>query len=333
MKKYLLALLALLFMSANLSALEVVTQKMVKAPNVPVHTQVAVGGPKVIKVEMTVDEWMHDLGDGTKVRVIGFNKQIPGPMIIAHVGDYVELTLTNPATNAMIHNVDFHAATGFMGGGSLTEIAPGEKVVLKWKAIKAGVFTYHCAPGGAMIPYHVVSGMTGSVMILPREGLTDDVGKAITYDKVWYIGENDFYVKNGIIDMGMMKGLLPSHVVFNGAIGSLTGKNALKSTVGEKVLVVHGQANNISSPHMIGSHADYFWSYGSFANKPLKDLETWFIPAGSTVAALVEFRAPGLHAYVNHNLIKAILLGAAAHIVVDGEADPDLMEQVYKGKI
>ena len=71
------------------------------------------------------------------------------------------------------HNIDFHAATGALGGGALTKVQPGEQAVLRWKATKPGVFVYHCAPGDVMIPYHVVHGMNGAVMVLPRDGLKD----------------------------------------------------------------------------------------------------------------------------------------------------------------
>ena len=43
---------------------------------------------------------------------------------------------------------------------------------------------------------------------------------------------------------------------------------------------------------------------------------------------LYEFKQPGLYAYVNHNLIEAIILGATAHINVEGEWDNNLMEQI-----
>ena len=43
---------------------------------------------------------------------------------------------------------------------------------------------------------------------------------------------------------------------------------------------------------------------------------------------LYEFRQPGLYAYLNHNLIEAFLLGAAAHVKVEGTWDDDLMKQV-----
>ncbi|MCK1978101.1 multicopper oxidase domain-containing protein, partial [Jeotgalicoccus huakuii] len=86
----------------------------------------------------------------------------------------------NPETNTLMHNIDFHAATGALGGGGLTEINPGEKTILRFKATKPGVFVYHCAPPG-MVPWHVVSGMNGAIMVLPREGLHDGKGKALTY--------------------------------------------------------------------------------------------------------------------------------------------------------
>jgi nitrite reductase (NO-forming) len=41
------------------------------------------------------------------------------------------------------------------------------------------------------------------------------------------------------------------------------------------------------------------------------------------------FVQPGLYAYVNHNLIEAILLGAAAHVQVEGEWDDKIMTQVH----
>jgi len=48
---------------------------------------------------------------GTKLQAMTFNGSMPGPMMVVHRGDYVELTLVNPETNAMPHNIDFHAAT------------------------------------------------------------------------------------------------------------------------------------------------------------------------------------------------------------------------------
>ena len=185
--------------------------------------------------------------------------------------------------------------------------------------------------------------MNGAIMVLPRDGLTDRDGNALRYDRAYYIGEQDFYVPRdedgrfkSFEDLGdsfadtldVMRGLIPSHVVFNGSAGALTGDNALTAKVGETVLFIHSQANRDTRPHLIGGHGEYVWETGSFDDPPATDLETWFIRGGSAGAALYTFKQPGLYAYVNHNLIEAIELGAAAHVNVEGEWDDDLMTQV-----
>ncbi len=318
--------------------------ELVTPPFVHPHEQVAIGGPKVMQFTMTIEEKPLVIDDyGTTVPAMTFNGSVPGPLMVVHQDDYVELTLINPDTNQMQHNIDFHSATGALGGGGLTLINPGEMVKLRFKATRAGVFVYHCAPGGPMIPWHVVSGMNGAIMVLPRDGLTDGAGKALKYDRVYYVGEQDFYVPrdadgnfktyesagDGYDDMlEVMKTLTPTHEVFNGAVGALTGDKALAANVGETVLIIHSQANRDTRPHLIGGHGDHVWATGKFRNPPQVDLETWHIPGGCAGAALYTFLQPGIYAYVNHNLIEAVELGATAHFTVGGKWNDDLMTQV-----
>jgi len=328
----------------NVDLLQRVTQKLVPPPFLPAHDQVASGAPKVVQVRLVIEEKTMVIDDeGTEIHAMTFNGSVPGPIIVVHQGDYVELTLVNPESNSLDHNIDFHGATGALGGAELTLVSPGEKVVLRFRAIKAGVFVYHCAPGGIMIPWHVVSGMNGALMVLPRDGLKDNLGNAVRYDRAYYIGEQDFYVpqdENGdfkrydVISESLsdtldrMKTLTPSHVVFNGRVGALTADNAMTAKVGETVMFIHAQANRDSRPHLIGGHGDLVWETGSFDDPPATNLETWFIRGGSAGAAIYTFRQPGLYAYVNHNLIEALALGAAAHVQVEGDWNNDLMTQV-----
>jgi nitrite reductase (NO-forming) len=318
--------------------------RLVVPPFVHAHEQATKAQPKIVEFALTVVEKPIVIDEaGTTIPGSTFNGSIPGPLMIVHEGDFVEVTLNNPASNKMEHNIDFHAATGALGGGALTHVNPGERVVLRWKATRAGVFVYHCAPGGSMIPLHVVSGMGGAVMVLPREGLKDDAGNSLHYDRAFYIGENDFYVPRDdkgnflkIKDMSdyfpqtleVMHKLTPTHVVFEGKVGALTGQNALKANVGETVLIIHSQANRDTRPHLIGGHGDYVWETGKFHNPPQKDLETWFIRGGSAGAALYTFRQPGVYAYLSHNLIEAVELGATAHFKVEGKWDDTLMKQI-----
>jgi len=318
--------------------------ELVAPPFVHPHEQATKQAPKIVEFRMEVVEKEVVIDDkGTKLQAMTFNGSMPGPMMVVHQGDYVELTLVNPETNTMPHNIDFHSATGALGGGALTLINPGEQVVLRWKADRTGVFVYHCAPEGSMIPWHVVSGMHGTVMVLPRDGLKDGNGKPLHYDRIYYVGEHDLYVprdedgKYKTYDspgeayadtMETMRKLIPSHVVFNGKVGALTGQNAMKANVGETVLIVHSQANRDTRPHLIGGHGDHVWETGKFANAPQTDLETWFVRGGSAGAALYTFKQPGIYAYVNHNLIEGVELGAAAHFKVDGKWNDDLMSQI-----
>jgi len=335
---------------------KVVTQTLVAPPFLPEHTQVASGPPRIVKIRMDIVEREVEIAPGAFVWQMAFNNSVPGPVPVVHQYDWVELTLYNGASreagftvndgsgpNVMLHNVDFHASTGALGGGRLTQVLPGQVVVLTWRAVKAGLFVYHCAPGGAMVPLHVVSGMNGAIMVLPRDGLKDEKGHAVRYDRAYYIGEQDFYIPRD--ESGMYKSysspaagfgemlkvmatLTPTHIVFNGSVAALTGENALKARVGEKVLFIHSQANRDSRVHLIGGHGDLVWPGGSFADMPATNLETWPVPSGTAVAMLYEFRQPGLYAYLNHNLIEAFLLGAAAHVNVEGTWNDDLMKQV-----
>jgi nitrite reductase (NO-forming) len=344
-------------MGAALAALMLATPALAQGLNLPrqkvelaappfvhPHEQATKQGPKIMEFRLVIEEKKMVIDEqGTTLQAMTFNGSMPGPLMVVHEGDYVELTLVNPDSNMMPHNIDFHAATGALGGGELTMVNPGEQVVLRWKATRTGVFVYHCAPGGPMIPWHVVSGMSGAVMVLPRDGLNDGSGKPLRYDRVYYIGENDLYVprdekgKFKSYDshgdaypetVELMRKLAPTHVVFNGKVGALTGKNALTANVGENVLIVHSQANRDSRPHLIGGHGDYVWETGKFSNKPETGLETWFIRGGSAGAAMYKFLQPGIYAYVTHNLIEAVELGATAHFKVEGKWNDDLMKQV-----
>ncbi len=329
----------------NIANLKHVTEKLVPPPNLPKYEQVDKDGPKVVEVKMVVHEKKKEIAPGVSSWVFAYDGTVPGPIIVLHQYDYLQLTLVNPPTNKLEHNIDLHAATGGLGGGTISHVVPGEQVTIRFRAIKAGVFVYHCAPGGIMVPLHVVSGMNGAIMVLPRKGLKDENGNPVHYDKAYYVAEQDYYIpkdKNGdykqfatpIEQIGaLMKSirtLRPSHIVFNGSVGALTGDNALTAKVGEKVLFITSSANRDTRIHIIGGHADLYWIGGSFENKPLTSFETWPVPGGTAVAAIYEFRQPGTYLYLDHNLIEAFSFGAMADVKVTGKWNNNLMEQVDK---
>jgi len=322
-----------------------VTQEMVPPPMLPKFDQVDKDGPKIVQVTFVVQEKKIEVAPGDSIWAFTYNGTVPGPMIVVHQNDFVELTLKNPATNTQTHNIDFHASTGAMGGADISLVNPGQQVTFRFRATKSGVFVYHCAPGGVMVPIHVVSGMNGAIMVLPREGLKDENGNPVTFDKAYYIAEQDYYLpkdKDGKVkDIATpqesiqelsesIKTLMPTNIVFNGTQGALLGKNALTANVGDKVLLITSQANRDTRFHLIGGQADLYWPGGKFNNKPYTDFETWAVPAGSAAAVMYRFRQPGTYAFLNHNLIEAFDYGAVAQIKVTGNWDSTLMKQIQK---
>ena len=339
-----------------LSSAQRVTQELVDPPFLPEHEQVASGPPRIVEIRLEIVEREVEIAPGVFVWQMAFNNHVPGPVPVVFQWDWVDLTLVNGTTdtlrfgttqNQLPHNVDFHAATGALGGGSLTLVAPGQEVGLLWRAVKSGFFVYHCAPGGEMIPYHVATGGNGALLVLPREGLRDGYGRPIRYDRALYFGEQDYYVPMNadgtsrrygsfaaqMPDMlEVMRGIVPTHIAFNGSYGSLTRDIRLEAHVGETLLMLHSQANNPSYPHLIGGHGDWVWPYGKFGNRPDEGLESWNVVAGGSAAAVYTFEQEGTYAYLNHNLIKAFLFDAKAFIHVDGGWDDELMTNSFPAR-
>ena len=339
----------------SLDSAESVDQQLVPPPFLPDHDQVATQPPRIVNVRMEIVEREMEIAPGVFVWQMAFDNSVPGPVPVVFQWDWVNLTLVNGTSdsvlfrqlgteNVFLHNIDFHASTGALGGGELTKIAPGQEIGLLWRAVKAGFFVYHCAPGGQMVPYHVVTGGNGGILVLPREGLRDGYGDPIRYDRAFYFGEQDYYVpmnsdgtsrrfRSFAEQLGpmleVMRGLVPTHIAFNGRYGALTEEIRLEAEVGETILMLHSQANNPSFPHLIGGHGDWVWPYGKFNNRPDEGLETWDVVAGGTAAAVYTFRQPGVYAYLNHNLIKAFLYDAKAFIHVTGNWNDDLMTNSF----
>ena len=98
----------------------------------PEHSLTPPKAPRVVQVEMFIEEKEIEVEPGVFMWAFTFNGSVPGPMIIVHEGDYVELTLKNLAKNELVHNIDFHASTGALGAGELTHGQAGREVVVRW---------------------------------------------------------------------------------------------------------------------------------------------------------------------------------------------------------
>jgi len=226
----------------------------------------------------------------------------------------------------MPHNIDLHAVTGPGGGAAASFTAPGHDTKFSFKALNRGLYVYHCAT--APVGMHIGNGMYGLILVEPAEGMPK-------VDREYYVMQGDFYTKGkngqpGLQPFDMEKAVReqPEYVVFNGAVGSITGDNALKAKVGETVRLYMGNGgpNLVSSFHIIGEIFDkVFVEGGTLENH---NVQTTLIPAGG--AAIVEFKceAPGTFILVDHSIFRTFNKGSLGMLKVEG-ADQQL---VYSGK-
>ena len=81
---------------ADLSSLPRRKQALVAPPFVHEHEQVASGGPAIVEFEMDIVEKEVQIAADAWLQAMTFDGSMPGPIMVVHEGDYVELTLRNP---------------------------------------------------------------------------------------------------------------------------------------------------------------------------------------------------------------------------------------------
>lgn len=283
--------------------------------------------PARVAIEVEVLEVVKQLSEGVNYTYWTFGGTVPGPMYRIREGDYVDFTLANHPSNKLPHNIDLHAVTGQGGGAEGSFTAPGHKSTFSFRALNPGLYIYHCAT--APVGMHVGNGMYGLILVEPKEGLPK-------VDKEFYVVQGEFYTKGkfgerGLQSFDMEKAIReqPEYVVFNGAVGAISGDQALKASAGETVRIFAGNAGPglVSSFHVIGEIFDQVYQDGGTLVTQ-KNVQTTLIPAGG--AAIVDFKVdvPGNFIVVDHSLFRAFNKGAIGMLKVDGQEDP----RIYTGK-
>lgn len=301
------------------------TAVLTEAPNVPPPITRR-HATKVI-VNLEVQETRARLADGVEYTFWTFGGKVPGKFIRVREGDLVEFHLNNHPGSHNPHNIDLHAVTGPGGGAASSMVAPGQTATFRFTALNPGLYVYHCAT--APVGMHIANGMYGLILVEPRDGLP-------AVDREYYVMQGEFYTRDAYGVPGLqpfnMRAAIdenPSYVVFNGAVGSLAGDNALTADVGQTVrlYVGNGGPNLLSSFHVIGEIFDRVYvEAGSLVNE---NVQTTLIPAGG--AAIVDFavQVPGTFILVDHSIFRAFNKGALGMLRVDGPAD----SAVYSGRI
>ena len=273
--------------------------------------------PATVRVDLETVEVEAPLDANTRFRFWTFNGKVPGPFVRVRVGDTVEVHLKNSAESWMMHNVDFHAATGPGGGAVATTAAPGEERSFTFKALNPGIYVYHCAV--PPVALHIANGMYGLILVEPEEGLPP-------VDREFYVMQGEIYTEEPFGSSGLLtesyEKLLnerPEYFVFNGHVGALTDHYPLKAQVGETVRIYFGVGgpNYSSGFHVIGEIFDKAYQLGSVTTAPITDVQSILVPPGS--ANIVEFKCevPGRYVLVDHALSRAER-GLAGYLIVEG---------------
>jgi FtsP/CotA-like multicopper oxidase with cupredoxin domain len=102
-------------------------------------------GGRVVAVDLEAAEFDWEFAPGRPTRAWGYNRQVPGPVLEANVGDVLEVRLTNwlsEPTTVHWHGLRLPAP---MDGTDMVQhpVAPGETFTYRFALPDAGTFWYH----------------------------------------------------------------------------------------------------------------------------------------------------------------------------------------------
>jgi nitrite reductase (NO-forming) len=278
----------------------------------------------IVRISLVAQEVISEISKGIYFNYWTYNNQVPGPMLRVKEGDTIELSLTNHKSSLHDHNIDLHSTTGPGGGAVLTNVAPGETKIFKWKALNPGLYIYHCAMPN--VSTHNSHGQYGLILVEPKDGFSK-------VDKEFYIVQGELYTigqlgKKGLVPFdseALLKGL-PNYVTFNGKVETYP---RMYAKVGDKIrmYVGNGGVNLISSFHVIGEIFDTVYPNASIGGALEHNTQaTAVLPGG---ASIVEFTVdvPGKYLLVDHALAR-MNKGAWAVLEVTGDVKPDIFSPV-----
>ena len=264
----------------------------------------------VRRYEFRVTEVPLEVAPGVWQRRWTFNGGSVGPTLRGRVGDTFEITLINDGT--MGHSIDFHAGA-LNPEGPMRTIAPGERLIYRFTAGRAGVWMYHCST----IPMsaHIAAGMHGAVIIEPEAGLPDvDREYVVVQSEVFVAGEAATAEAATDVDSEAVSGEQPDRVVFNG-VANQYDQEPFVARVGERVRfwVLDAGPNRATSFHIVGGQFDTVYREGGYL---LKDGVDAFGGTGGGAQALalapaeggfveLEFPEPGRYPVVSHVMVDA----------------------------
>lgn len=215
--------------------------------------------PQVHRITVTIKEIELQVAPGVWQRRWTFNGAAPGPTLRGRVGDTFEVTLVNDGS--MGHSIDFHAGA-LAPERPMRTIPPGESLLYRFTATRAGIWMYHCST--MPMSAHIAAGMHGAVIIDPP-GLPRVDREYVLVQSEVFLGETRTSGQASEVAAAKVAAENPDAVVFNGVAGQYDVQ-PLPARVGERVRiwVLDAGPNRPTSFHIVGAQFDTVYAEGAW---------------------------------------------------------------------
>ncbi|HEX5595480.1 MAG TPA: multicopper oxidase domain-containing protein [Micromonosporaceae bacterium] len=252
---------------------------------------------RVHRILLRVQEVEREVAPGVRQKLWTFNGTAPGPVLRGRVGDVFEVTLVNDGS--LDHGVDFHAGA-LAPDRPMRPIDPGQSLVYRFTATKAGIWMYHCSTMPML--HHIGNGMYGAVIIDPPE--------LPVVDREYVLVQSEFYLgapgEPG--DLAKMQAERPDAVVFNGYVAQYAHR-PLSARVGERVRIwlLNAGPNRGSAFHLVGGQFDTVYREGRWELRPSDPGAAQVLDLAPAAGGFVETVLPeaGTYPFVSHSMVDA----------------------------
>ncbi|MFF0112862.1 multicopper oxidase domain-containing protein [Streptomyces prasinus] len=264
-------------------------------------------GGTVHRSELRAARTGIEVAPGVTQQMWTFGGTAPGPTLHGRIGDVFEITLINDDPG-MGHGIDFHAGS-LAPDKPMRTIEPGERLVYRFRAEKAGAWLYHCST--APMLQHIGNGMYGAVIIDPPGLKKADHTYALVSSEL-YLG-----TPGSTAQVAKMRRNEPDAWAFNG-VAAQYAERPLKARAGERVrfwVVAAGPRNGIAF-HIVGTVFDTVYKEGAHLLRPDDPGGAQVLDLAPAQGGFVETTFPeaGHYAFVDHDMRHA---EAGAHGIVE----------------
>jgi nitrite reductase (NO-forming) len=179
-------------------------------------------------------------------------------------------------------------------------LAPGERLVYRFTAERAGAWLYHCSAMPML--QHMGNGMYGAVIIDPPDLARVDQEYLLLSSEL-YLGE-----PGSDAQVAKMRADTPDAWVFNGVAAQYT-KAPLTAVAGQRVrfwVVAAGPSDGIAF-HLVGSVFDTVYKEGGYLLTPSSPGGSQVLDLAPAQGGFVEttFPAAGHYTFVDHDMRHA----------------------------